>query len=39
MWMQALKRLRFVKGTPTANSAPTAVWINKPKGQEEVMAG
>jgi putative transposase len=30
---------RFVKGTPTANSAPTAVWINKPKGQEEVMAG
>ncbi len=30
---------RFVKGMPTASSAPSAVWINKPKGQEEAMAG
>jgi putative transposase len=29
---------RFVKGIPTAKSAPNVVWINKPKTEEVVMA-
>ena len=31
--------IRFVKGTPSAHSAPEAVWINKPKLQEKNMVG
>jgi putative transposase len=30
---------RFVKGTPSAKPAPEAVWINKPKVEEQAMAG
>jgi putative transposase len=30
---------RFVKGTPSATPAPDAVWINKPKVEEQTMAG
>jgi putative transposase len=31
--------IRFAKGTPSAKSAPEAVWINKPKVEEQAMAG
>jgi putative transposase len=30
---------RFVKGKPTSNPAPQAVWINKPKVEEVAMTG
>jgi putative transposase len=30
---------RFVKGTPSAKLAPDSVWINKPKEEEQTMAG
>jgi putative transposase len=29
--------IRFVKGTPSASLAPEAVWINKPKMEEQAM--
>jgi putative transposase len=30
---------RFVRGQPSAEEVPTAVWINKPKEKEVTMAG